>query len=262
MSLQNVKAVRLVVPQLYNLQPCRIELQGVVGSEVENLQEAFKIQCVEHASLSLIAHINFLSQNMHVMTASVTAPEKPPDIQQPAMSQPLDDALPKQVDATVEDAHRSHIITIPRPPEWDVNVDDQSSDSDESYSSDSEGEGSEDTARGQPEQQSETSQPQRGILMSFPHLEMHGIELLEVFSVSLEIKCERCKTQMDIQNVKNNAKVTSAALRTESCRKCANVMSIGTYHSYTIKIATLTDMKTLRLQNGFDTRKFCQSRVS
>ena len=68
--------------------------------------------------------------------------------------------------------------------------------------------------------------------MSFPQLEMHGIELLEVYSVSLEIKCDRCKTQTDVQNVKNNAKVEAAAVRAESCRKCANTMSIGMLRSY------------------------------
>ena len=111
----------------------------------------------------------------------------------------------------------------------------QSSDSEDSYYSDSEedydGEENDhddhESDAAPPGDAGESSQAQRGILISFPNLEMHGIELLEVFSISIEIKCERCKTQTDIRNVKNNVKIESAAVRAESCRKCANTMSIG-----------------------------------
>jgi hypothetical protein len=231
LPLQSIKTTKLIVPQLYNLQPCRVEFQGVTGSEAENLQQAFKNRCAQNPSLSLIAHINYLSQNMHSMTASLDEPEKTPDtIAVVEEKQQVDSILPKHNTASVpQEETRSHIITIPRPPEWNTDVDGQSSDGDDLYDSSTDDDDSDVTEDDEPEQQAVASQvQQRGILISFPHLEMYGIELLEVFSVSIEVKCERCKTQMDMQNIKNNAKLDAAAVRSESCRKCANAISIGT----------------------------------
>jgi hypothetical protein len=232
-SLKSLKIIKLVVPQLYNLQPCRIELQGISGPEVEQLQNAFRIRCIANPELSLTAHINYLSQNMHAMAAASTQSDKPENIAPVGETQLPGRGRPKAVTGNVEATPRSHIITIPRPPELDVGVTTEILESDESYFSDSaeeeedEGEDSGNAEGEQHERQSGTSQLHRGILMSFPHLEMHGIELLEIFSLSLEIRCDRCKTHMDVRNVKNNAKADAAGTRAESCRKCANAMRIG-----------------------------------
>jgi hypothetical protein len=237
-ALQPIKTVKLIVPLLYNLQPCRIELQGVAGQEAEALQEAFRVRCMEHSGLSLVTHINYLSQNMHNMATVEPKIEEVPDVAAPKVDEQPVPAPEAKLTAEPDDGTaRSHIITIPRPPEWGTIIGDHSSESEGTSFSDSEddnNEGHEDVDEGHDdetelnEQRPETSQAQRGILMSFPNLEMHGIELLEVYSVSIEVKCERCKTQTDIQNVKNNVKLESAGARAESCRRCANSISVGT----------------------------------
>jgi hypothetical protein len=68
--------------------------------------------------------------------------------------------------------------------------------------------------------------PGRGVALSFPFLELYGIELLEVTHLAITIKCERCKESMDIKNVPQLADPKDVP-KTESCKKCANSMSIG-----------------------------------
>jgi hypothetical protein len=63
-------------------------------------------------------------------------------------------------------------------------------------------------------------------MLSLPFLELHGIELLELVSLSLTIKCDRCKTTLDVLNIKNSSGNLSG-VRSESCRKCANALDIG-----------------------------------
>lgn len=234
-TLESVKTLKLTVPQLYDLQPCTIQLQGVKGQEVDAVQDIFRLHCIQHPQMSLTTHINFLAQNMHTMAAVAT--HKVQQAQSTAIGQKDKEVAPSTADPKDEHAGndvRSHIITIPRPPEWNTDLHADSSDSDDSYVSDSSSydededvdeEGEKDVEP--TDESAELPQSQRGILLSFPDLEMHGIELMEVYSVSLEVKCERCKTQTDIQNVKNNGKVDSAAVKSESCRKCANAISVG-----------------------------------
>jgi hypothetical protein len=240
-SLQAVKTFKLIVPQQYNLKPCRLELQGVAGAETLNVAKAFEQRCLENADLSLVAHVNYLSQNIHAWAktphevrdaVAANADVNPPEIHGFVPTTPL--SAPAQ-----DEADRSHIVTIPRPPEWRAGDDSDSSGSEFTDSEHDESDHEpEDETTGGPEASS--SGPERGILLSFPHLEMHGIELMEVFSISLEIKCERCKTQTDVQNIRNNAKLETAAVRPESCRKCANSMSIGIFPICLLVRRTLT----------------------
>lgn len=269
LTLQSVKTLRLIVPQTYPLQPCRIELQGVAGAEAEALQEAFKARCIQIPDLSLMSHVNYFSQNMHVMAATEVQTEKPPDDKGPQNQEPEVPPRPEGDASRETDDSRSHIITIPRPPEWDAKPQNHSSDSEDSYYSNSDDMDSNDEDVDEdedetpaPSEQAEVSQAQRGILMSFPNLEMHGIELMEVFSVSVEIKCERCKTQTDVQNIKNNVKVESAAVRAESCRKCANSMSVGELSEYFSIAVVPADITVRRLPDGSDTCEFRQGGLS
>ena len=266
-ALESIKTIKLIVPRVYNLQPCQIQLQGVPGREADAVQAAFEARCKEHPDLSLLSHINFLTQNVHTMAKIEAVPEETQrSLEVQAEPQPATTTL---VDRTAagRDEDRSHIVTIPRPPEWDNHTDGESTDSEGSYFSDSssdEGEEAIDEEEDEPQPAdngAESSQPQRGILMSFPNLEIHGIELLEVYSVSLEIKCERCKTQIDVQNVKNNAKLDTTALRSESCKKCANSLSVGGLYDSLPKTENYLIARH-RLQDGFDTRKFKQSWLS
>ncbi|RMZ33886.1 hypothetical protein D0859_01986 [Hortaea werneckii] len=67
---------------------------------------------------------------------------------------------------------------------------------------------------------------EKGILLSFPNLELHGIELLEVSSLSITIKCERCKDTMDVHRLRNYSG-NASAMRQETCKKCAITMAVG-----------------------------------
>ncbi len=111
------------------------------------------------------------------------------------------------------------------------NSESEDSDSDDSEFSDSGDESPNDTAEGTTLQQGDSSaSAERGVLISFPYLELYGIELLEMVSLCITIKCDRCKTPMDVNNLRNNANSETSGLRLESCKKCAGAMSIGIFY--------------------------------
>ncbi|KAI9666036.1 MAG: hypothetical protein M1821_003971 [Bathelium mastoideum] len=231
--LQAIKQVNLIVPVLYNLQPCRIELEGVSKGAGANVEEAFGQKARDNRDATILSLINNLTQNMHIM--ATTVPEdnstENSNILQSGLSQnqPLPDespTLPLKVGDNQDD--RSHIKIIPRPPEWTTAGEDSDSSSsiftsDSDYESDGEedGSGDEDTTADAPKT------TERGIMMSFPFLELHGVELLELVLLSITVKCERCKSSMDIKNLKNNANGDPSGMRSESCKKCAIPLQTG-----------------------------------
>ncbi|KAL9066170.1 MAG: hypothetical protein Q9157_007237, partial [Trypethelium eluteriae] len=208
--LQAIKQVNLIVPVLYNLNPCRIELEGVSKEAAINVEKAFELKAMESREATLLSFINNLTQNMHIMATTVSrdTSTESPDLSQLSIDQAQiksdKDARPISK-VTGEDDDRNHIKIIPRPPEWTTAGEDSDSSSG-SYTSDSEYESvGEEEASG--EDRTTSSAPttiERGIMVSFPFLELHGIELLELVSLSITIKCERCKDIKDINNMKNN----------------------------------------------------------
>ena len=222
--LQGVQKIKLFVPLLYPLQQCRIELQDVSRDAAKTTEKGFEKR-VKGDKGTLMGHVNWLAQNMHVLaTEIIEEPAVEGDLRQPAPVELPEAANEEKSDSTAKyDDDRSHIKVIPRPPEWIADsVDDESSDSEYSDTYDS---GDEDEDGGAaldavPENQS-TSGPERGISLSFPSLELYGIELLELASLSITIKCERCKHTMDINNLRDKAQ------KSESCKKCAMPLSVG-----------------------------------
>ena len=65
-----------------------------------------------------------------------------------------------------------------------------------------------------------TQNPERGTALSFPFIELYGIELLEVVILNITVKCERCKEATEIKGLKNGI------TKSESCRKCASPLGI------------------------------------
>ncbi|TKA67521.1 hypothetical protein B0A49_10776, partial [Cryomyces minteri] len=115
-----------------------------------------------------------------------------------------------------------------RPPEWTVGGEEQdgSSSDDGSLTYDS----GDDTEEEEPEDgpvASQTTPAERGIMLSFPFLVLHGIELLELVSLSITVKCERCKDLMDVERLKNNITGDYSGVRQLSCKKCANPLGIS-----------------------------------
>jgi hypothetical protein len=251
-AIQAVKSVQLFVPLLYPLQPCRIQLDGIHPSETKAVEKGFQSRASEHKDATLMGHINFLAQNMHVFANSVVDEQKPAPPAAP-ISQVKPEALSslnkgKGVEG-VQDAEKSHIQYITRPPEWTMisREDLSGSDSDGyDYSYDSGDDIETDSDEGVvelkkkegdvlPEQP--VQNPERGTAISFPIIELYGLELLEVMTLNITVKCERCKDVMEIKNLKNGA------TRSESCKKCASALGI-TYrrdlvHAHTVRAGFL-----------------------
>ena len=234
--LQVIKTVKLFVPLLYPLHHCRIEILGVTREAASNTEMAFECRAKDKPETTLMGQINYLAQHMHIL-AAIPATEtliEPPDVQ-PVASLGLGGSTDtsKAFNAPEEFNDRSHIKIIPRPPEWAIPGEDD--DADDSGYTDSSGSDNDDltdeAGEEAPDSSLETTSggPERGILLSFPLLELYGIELLELVALCLTIKCERCKDTMDISNLRNHGNVGASGIRSASCKKCANTLSIGVY---------------------------------
>ncbi|KAH8816053.1 hypothetical protein F5884DRAFT_206626 [Xylogone sp. PMI_703] len=231
--LRAVKSIQLFVPLLYPLQNVRIKLEGVDQDQARIVEKAFEQKAKEQRYLTLMNHINFLSSKMHVLATTVLEPEittnLPASLEQPQEGAE-DTAVSKETAAESEaDPEKPHIHHIPRPLEWVlVNTDGESSaESDDSYTYDS-GDESPDGGVEVPPDDKEASStapapanPERGTSLSFPFIELYGIELLEIATLNLTVKCERCKEVTEIKGLKDGV------VKNESCRKCATMLSAG-----------------------------------
>ncbi|KAF2795061.1 hypothetical protein K505DRAFT_324317 [Melanomma pulvis-pyrius CBS 109.77] len=235
-ELRAIKLVKLVVPEDYDLSSCWIALVGVTGDAVQAVQDAFRTRAMQVPTVSLLNHINYLTQNIHSMArikpeveskTILTSDNQPVQLTRLPGPQPVATPIASSALPPAEVPNRSHIITIPRPPEWDTVVEgyiessDSSSDGDEELDHDEESIGDIHRASASVD----TSTPERGLQVSFPQLDLHGIELLEIGVLNITVKCERCKDTKDIANLQNNSRGDHA--RTESCKKCASPFAIG-----------------------------------
>ncbi|KAJ8063311.1 hypothetical protein OCU04_008541 [Sclerotinia nivalis] len=225
-SIKAVKAIQLFVPTIYPLEACRIKLEGIDAPEAKSVEKGFEKKAEEAKALNLMGHINYLAQNMHVLAKTVlnTEPKPVPVVQaSPPTVEESKDLKGKGV-ATEEAEEKTHIQYIARPPEWTiVNTEDaEYSDSDSMYSYDS-GDESESDQGGvgvEHEPENSASNPERGTAISFPFIELYGIELLEVTTLNITVKCSRCREITEIKGLK------SGVQKTESCRKCATALVI------------------------------------
>jgi hypothetical protein len=248
-ELQSIKLVKLVVPEDFNLSPCSITLVGVTGDAVQAVEEAFHTRVMQVPAISLLNHINYLTQNMHVMAKPKAKPKTAVGtVDKATQYTPSQELLPtppsttsSTVSSTVPPADviaRSHIITIPRPPEWDIHNKDETESSDESSDDENDPESAEENTGDEQNTYSsnrETSSPERGLRVSFPHLALFGIELLEIVTLNITVKCERCKDSKEITNIQDTSRGIQA--RAESCKKCAAPFAIGTPYGH-IRIVT------------------------
>lgn len=233
--LQSVKAVKLLVPLLYPLEHCRVEILGVTREAASHTEKTFERRAQENPARSLIGDINYLAQQMHILATELR--EEPltensdlPDVTELDIKEPQVRSQGPAI--SFEEDDRKHIKTIPRPPEWARNDEGEDGDSDDSdvYDSGDEAtdEGEEVGSLGKHTEPSSTA-PERGILLSFPFLELYGIEILELVSLCITIKCERCKDLMDTGNLRsNNVQSDASGVWSGSCKKCASPLSIGT----------------------------------
>ncbi|KAL1960315.1 hypothetical protein VTO42DRAFT_8275 [Malbranchea cinnamomea] len=243
--LREVKTVLLIVPLTYPLDPCRIKISGIDDDCARSLEAAFQEHVAKNSDMSLTAHINYLAATMHRITSQPTGktsvseavsslplrnvPPAPARAGSPApqADSPLSPSEAGPSDTPLPD--RPHVHVIPRPPEWENTGDSDEGDSDISDESWSEGSLS-DTEEGGGVRLPDNSTYQTGkrVVLSFPNVELHGIELLALGSLSVTLKCERCKELSDVKNIKiGEDGISVPATRTEVCQKCSSYLRVG-----------------------------------
>lgn len=255
-DLQPLKEVTLLVPKLYNLEACTVLLNGVRGPEVGAVQRAFERHVQEEPAMTLMARINYITQNIHKMATEAPARAASTQADTPVQRSIIEEPQVHASEDTgkgIVDEDRPHVHFIPRPPEWDRHESDDGSDESSSASDDYSDTGDETDEQEQAEQggaslpsSATSSSVEKGVHLSFPDLELHGIELLNLVSLSLSVKCLRCKTPSEISKIKANGDVdgsTGTSTRTESCPKCTTPFTFSytpnALHANTVRAGTI-----------------------
>ncbi|KAI0391086.1 hypothetical protein F5Y17DRAFT_441969 [Xylariaceae sp. FL0594] len=229
-ALQPVQSVQLIIPLLYPLQKLRILLNDVESEDAEPLEEAFAARAAQQSQLSLMSHLNYLSQNIHIMAKQVVKPDKPkqdipipPDLRSASETSPTSNApAVGTTPVTNREDGKEHIHVIPRPPEWSYTR--QDSDSDDSDFSDSEtdtdsGDGGADVGTHHTHVSGAVQQVEKGTAVSFPTIELYSIELLQISILNISTKCQRCKTLNDVTNLRPEVE------KSITCKKCGTPIS-------------------------------------
>ncbi|KAI9367759.1 hypothetical protein BJX61DRAFT_551090 [Aspergillus egyptiacus] len=232
MPLRPVKTVKLSVPPLYPLEASSIELQGVYGTEARAVQIGFSQWLKNHSQLNLVSQVNYLASNMHNFAKTVVEDRQPQEPEQEPEPEPAPQ-IPEvsQAGATknesIVDEDKPHLHIVQRPPEWSMQ--DNASGSEETESSMTEDDYTDDEEGGAPVPNlPEPTTTEHGVALSFPFLELYGIELLDLVGLYITVKCDRCKETLDVRNIPQT-KDASGTLspKVEVCGKCSNSMSLG-----------------------------------
>lgn len=225
-GLRNINSCQLIVPILYPLQPLRVLFNDVDSEDAEELEELFTEKAKEKKEMTLMSHINSLTQNIHVLAKQAQAKKK--SVQPVAQStEEVVATVSTELDAVkisnvIE--NKGNVQFIPRPPEWYTDNEGEHTGEDSDEYTDSEDDEGGAVVTPQPEP-SASSLPlktvERGTAITFPSVELHGIELLQISILALSVKCERCRTINEIGGLRPNTAKT-----TESCRKCATPFTL------------------------------------
>ncbi|KAK6349022.1 hypothetical protein TWF730_009782 [Orbilia blumenaviensis] len=224
----------LRVPELYPLEPCRITFdRSFPESITRSIENGFLKRAQEKPEVSLMAQLNYLAQNIHTMIeVESEKPVQKPVVEIKTVPQEVPEAgpsVPTPASPAVVEKPRIIIVEKTRPPEWEL--DDSESDSEEFSSSDEDREGEAAGSSQGLQQDSEAVDPvyvssiERGTSISFPDIKLKNIELLELKTINLTMKCNRCKTVADINNIKAKENKHSRP-KLLGCEKCASVIGI------------------------------------
>lgn len=258
-ALQGIKVFQLLVPRYYNLEPCTIILETSLSEHADNVEAAFERHARNHPNMTLTAHVNHLAQNIHAMAYETVAGEAAvPEIAGDTMTGTTSQVEheERKTNGKRKDDERPYLHIIPRPPEWSKPADEEkgeSSGSSEMSSSEDESDFASDDDDGgaalsleEPQQTAgSNTDPEYGVRLSFPALELYGTELLQVEALSLTVKCTRCKEAREVKNIKSahNKADEQSLVKTESCNKCANPISVGfrsePMHANSVRAGTL-----------------------
>ncbi|KAI1387475.1 uncharacterized protein F4822DRAFT_283804 [Hypoxylon trugodes] len=215
-ELQLVQSVQLIIPLLYPLQPLKILLNNVESKDAEAVEDLFAEKAAQQKQMNLTSHLNYLSQNIRTLAKQAHIARQKAEV---AANSTTGKAQQVDTPKAVGEDGKSHVHIIPRPPEWSYgNESEDSEDSDNDFYSDDESDDG-GAAVTDGDAVAGTSgmahQAERGTAMSFPSVELHGIELLQVSILNLSVKCDRCRTLNDATGLKPDVE------KAGSCRKCA-----------------------------------------
>lgn len=230
-TLQSLRSFTLLLPELYPLEASTIILDND-SAEARSVEKGFRTRSEAGLDATLTQQVNYLTQHVKDLSIAEPAPAAQTSVlpsTRPSASTGAEETpeLASQMEYSKREDDRSHIKFIPRPPEWIVVGDDDDTESDsEDYSYDS-GDETEDSVHSDSDRQPVSAPAERGVLLSFPHLELHGIELMELTSLSITVKCERCKDTSDVERLRNNIQGDESGMREHSCKKCANALAVG-----------------------------------
>ncbi|KAI2468365.1 hypothetical protein F4781DRAFT_398633 [Annulohypoxylon bovei var. microspora] len=220
--LQRIQTVQLIVPLLYPLQPPKVLINNVDSKDVEPLEEAFTKRAAQNKQFPLTTHLNHFACLMHKMVKQCREEQQQAEAAAIRASQMADSMIDgtdqqKTVSLSVSGDEKSHIHVIPRPPEWEVRDDaKEAEDSDSDYwESEDESDGGaavgmEDYGVFGPVE----DHIERGTAISFPKVELHNVDLLQISDLGIRVKCERCKTLNDAAHLMPNEE------RMGGCDKC------------------------------------------
>jgi hypothetical protein len=232
-ELQPLRSITLLLPELFPLEPSSIILDSD-SSAARNVEDAFRSRSAAGSDSTLMQQINYLTlhmKDMSVATVKDAVPATPAPVAAASSADisAVDHARQPTRPMLNDLDEKSHIKVIPRPPEWDVKAADSDSEySDEDDYSYGSGDDTETSATADEVVAQPAGAPvEKGVLLSFPQLELHSIELMELTTLNLTIKCERCKDTMDVLRLHNNVSGEAANMRDETCKKCASALAVG-----------------------------------
>ncbi|POS72819.1 CHY zinc finger domain-containing protein [Diaporthe helianthi] len=222
-GLRGVNLFQLIVPVLYPLQPLRILLNDVESEDAEDVEELFAEKAKDKTEMTLMSHMNYLTQNFHVLVKQALKRKKDATPAPHVSEQTSADATvqePTKPSAVLES--KGNVQVIPRPPEWDYQAEGKGADEDSDESTSSEDEDGGVALTAQPGVSGVATQTiERGTSISFPSIDLLGIELFQISILALSVKCQRCRTVCEIGGLKPNTPKTA-----ESCRKCGTSFSL------------------------------------
>ncbi|KAK3316073.1 hypothetical protein B0H66DRAFT_276606 [Apodospora peruviana] len=226
-GLRPVQSAQLIIPLLYPLQRLRVLLNDVESKDAEGVEELFSQKASEQKQMTLTSHLNYLASNIHLLAKQAAAAAQVSLSPQETPDEVANAAKEAENSSTLDGGvGKSHIHVIPRPAEWaqahdgseTSDSEDYSEDDDDEYSAEEDGGAAIDA--GEPSTAATSQNPERGTAISFPSVELYNVELLEVSSLSLTVKCERCKTLNEITGLRDKAEKAS------SCKKCATALTV------------------------------------
>ncbi|KAK4643631.1 hypothetical protein QC761_406500 [Podospora bellae-mahoneyi] len=172
-------------------------------------------------SVQLVVPLLYPLQNLRVLLNDVEGGKEGEELAEGVKEVEVREAEHAASVERVGQVDRGHLHVIPRPPEWGFGDDGTESSNYDSEDEDDEGgaelgkDGGEMGGSSLP-----TRTIEKGTAMLFPSIELHGIELLQVSVLSLNVKCDRCKTLNEVTGLKNNLDKAS------SCKKCATAFIV------------------------------------